>query len=658
MIEARLPDGTALQFEDGTSDAVIDRTVKSHIQSAQPQRSASESAQQPPTMTNDVGQEMRLDETGAWVPVGPTPPGASMPTLEEARAAIQRGDMAALQYLKPAPDENAITSAAKKAAMVGVHGGATLLQFPINALLGLTQGPRIENGQISVPALTTNPQSGAPALTPEASATVSLAATPLQFGPRGPVPPSGTVNRLLGQDATVTGVRPINPAVVARAEGRDAFRGVQGEAPPATSQTGEFIPQPSQPPSTPQPTGAQVTPSSQSGLTAAEAADYGSAADKQWLYKSMVPGEVSDIEYIKGIKPTMAQREQTAVRARETKDLRNLSLEAAQAERELLAEHNDIRKRDFQETAGSDVTQGIKKRAADDAIDKELGAAFRAGGKVDAQPIVDAIEAELNSPSGKLPNVRAALKEVRDALNTRDGSALETNPQQVYGARRVINLLQSKEGRAERPTYASDDVQAALIRVKGVIDGAIEPAAPGFRQAIANYAEAQRALEANEILQTWEPKLYDSQGRMQFLPFHKMMNDAVKMRDPNVRPNPWQSLTEEQWNRLKSTHDDLMRVASAEDLAKAAGSDSIQNAAGLARRAVQAGAGNVAGVVAGMVVPPIASAPVGIVTKGFVDRLFSNSAQRRAQRDMNQMLRPDPTQYPTRPNPFMGPLEP
>ena len=37
--------------------------------------------------------------------------------------------------------------------------------------------------------------------------------------------------------------------------------------------------------------------------------------------------------------------------------------------------------------------------------------------------------------------------------------------------------------------------------------------------------------------------------------------------------NPYQSLTETQMARLKSIHDDLQRVASAEDLAKARGSD-------------------------------------------------------------------------------------
>ena len=159
-------------------------------------------------------------------------------SLEDARDIIQRGDMAALQYLKPAPDESAITSAAKKAAMVGVHGGATLLQMPINALLGLTQGPRIENGQINVPALRMNPDTGAPQLTPEAQTTVGLAATPLRFGPRGPVPSPGTFNR----DTSVTGINSVDPAVVTRAEGRTAFRGAQGEPPAATSQTGEFIP--------------------------------------------------------------------------------------------------------------------------------------------------------------------------------------------------------------------------------------------------------------------------------------------------------------------------------------------------------------------------------------------------------------------------------
>jgi len=151
------------------------------------------------------------------------------------------------------------------------------------------------------------------------------------------------------------------------------------------------------------------TPASSIDLTPEQAALYGSVADKQWLYKSKPPGEVDNTEYVKGIKPTMAQRELTIQRARETKAQRNLSPEAAQDEAVLLDEHNTIRKTEFQGTAGSDVTQGLAMDAAEKAIDAALGKAFSAGGEVNHQPITRAIQAERNAPSGKLPPVKDRL---------------------------------------------------------------------------------------------------------------------------------------------------------------------------------------------------------------------------------------------------------
>jgi hypothetical protein len=329
-----------------------------------------------------------------------------------------------------------------------------------------------------------------------------------------------------------------------------------------------------------------------------------------------------------------------------------------------MSEHNQLRKNHFQELAGSDVTQGAAERAASKKIDDELAAAHRHGGKVDAAPIIDAVNAERDAPSGKLPPVQTVMDQVEKAMQTRDGTGLESDPRQVHGARRVITYLLSKRGQAEHPAYGDPDVQAALIRVRDVIDAQIEPASPGFKQALTNYSEAQRAIEAREVLQEAEGKLYDDQGRMQFHPFHAFVKKAIQSRDPRAPLNPYKSLTEEQMNGIKSLHDDLMRVASAEDLAKAFGSDSAQNAAGFARRAMQGAvstlAGGAVGVGTSALFGPVVGTIAGGTTAAGMQRLFSQQAQRRAVRDMNELLRPDQARYPTQPNPFneLGPGAP
>jgi hypothetical protein len=408
----------------------------------------------------------------------------------------------------------------------------------------------------------------------------------------------------------------------------------------------------------PRSAGAAATPSGDATLTPEQAAEYGSVADKQWLYKSKPPGEADNTVYIKGIDPTMAQREQTIQAARETKAQRNLSPEAAQNEAELLDDHNTKRKNEYQEIAGSDVTQGNAIRAAEDKIDSALDAAYSKGGKVDGQPVAEAIQAELDAPGGKLPPVKAVMKEISDAMQKSDGSGLETDPRQWHGVRRVINFYQSKHGIAEKPAYGAPDVQAALIRVKDALDGAVEPAAPGFREAIADYATAKQAFDVNEALQKAEPTLYDSRLHMNFSKMHTFMNKVIQSRDPRASLNPWQSMTEEQLNRLKSLHDDLMRVATADDLAKARGSDTVPNFLDAVKSAAHGIPGTIAAGVAGHIFGGPGGAVVGPIIKGQVENIFTRGAERRATERMGNLLRPDPTKYPTRPNPLLNPDAP
>ena len=176
------------------------------------------------------------------------------------------------------------------------------------------------------------------------------------------------------------------------------------------------------------------TPAADIGLTPEQADAAGSTADKQWLYQTAVPGEADNTVYLKGINPTMAQREQTVNAARDSKLLRRISPEAEQNERALLAEHTNIRKGEFQDIAGSDVTHEAEMEAANNQIDKQLKAAYANGGKVDLQPVIDAANAELRGESGKLPPLKAAMKTIIDAAQKDDGSGLEMDTPGQRGA--------------------------------------------------------------------------------------------------------------------------------------------------------------------------------------------------------------------------------
>ena len=290
----------------------------------------------------------------------------------------------------------------------------------------------------------------------------------------------------------------------------------------------------------PRSAGAAGTPFADAALTPEQTAAAGSTADKQWLYQTAVPGEADATEYVKGITPTMAQREQTVNAARDSKLLRRISPDAEQAERALLAEHTDIRKGEFQDIAGSDVTHEAEMKAASDQIETQLQAAYAHGGTVDLQPVIAAANAELRGSAGKLPPVKAAMKAIVDAAEKSDGSGLETDPRQANAVRRAIIYMQSREGKLENPGYGHPDTLAALTRVKDVLTKQVEPAAPGFTEANANYARARQATDAREALQAYEPRLYDGLGNMRYQAFHRMMGDIVKARDPNAPLGPVQ----------------------------------------------------------------------------------------------------------------------
>lgn len=385
--------------------------------------------------------------------------------------------------------------------------------------------------------------------------------------------------------------------------------------------------------------GAQATPAGAAAMTPEEAAAHRYVADKQWLMKSKPPGEADPTEYIPGIQPTAAQREQTAVRAREMKTVRNLSPEVKQEEDALLSHHNDLRKEHYAEIAGSEVTRTNDLKAATDKIEADLKTVWKNKKPADAQPVVDAANAELDGSAGMLPPVRDVVQQVRNAVTKADGS-LETDPQKLYAARRLINFMQSKAGRAANPAYGHGDVEATLVRLKQAVDNVIDPAAPGFRQAISDYAAARGPVDAAEALQAREGGLLDSQGRMQFTKVHSLLRDVIEAQKPGAPISPLRNVSEEQLTRLKSLHDDLQRVASAADLERARGSDTVQNIADAAKALGKLGARGAAhGAASWALGPGVGSIAVESAGRLFQPLTAARSA-RKLQRRGEELLRP------------------
>jgi hypothetical protein len=428
--------------------------------------------------------------------------------------------------------------------------------------------------------------------------------------------------------------------------------GAAREAPAATADAPTAGgPQPGMGGPQPQAAGAAPTPRSQAGITTEEAARARTVADKEWFNTTQQPGVLDTRELIPGIIPTLVEQEQSVVRARELKALRNQDPEVSQSERELLDSNSELRKRFYNETAGSDVTRGADLKAAGDKIEADLARAWSNKGEANPAGIQTQIAAELDGSAGHLPPVKSAMQQVSDSLEKAG-----TDPEAMYRTRRLINYLQSREGQTANPGYGDADVQAALTRTKKAVDAAIEPAAPGFKQAMSDYAAVAGPADAGKELQERELKLYDNQGRMSYPAVHSLMRDVIKAQNWDAPNHPLQFVSDEQMSRLKTLHDDLKRVASAQDLAQArGGSDTAPNVVDIIKNLATGPEGKAAlHAAAGAFAGPVGNAAVWLGGKIVPAFMQGRTAARNAAR-AQEILRPDRQSELT---PYNNPLLP
>jgi hypothetical protein len=151
------------------------------------------------------------------------------------------------------------------------------------------------------------------------------------------------------------------------------------------------------------------------------------------------------------------------------------------------------------------------------------------------------------------------------------------DPQAMYRTHRLINYLQSKQGQVANPGYGAADVQAALTRVKGVLAQQIDTAAPGFASAMKSYSDTIGPIRAAQALNERYSDLFDTRGYMNFNSVHRLMKDIIQAGHPDAPTSDLRGISDFQLQQLKNIHDDLRRSASAQDLAKAYGSDTAQN---------------------------------------------------------------------------------
>src|SRR5882672_397149 len=315
------------------------------------------------------------------------------------------------------------------------------------------------------------------------------------------------------------------------------------------------------------------------GLSPKEVAAYRSTAEGQKLLEPQQPGIPDRNAYVPGVEPSAAEIEQSVNTSRELKSLKLQAPAISEEARAIASQNNDARRLHFEQLAGSDVSLMNAKAARGAQAEADLKATW--AGKTDADPaaVLDKAAEIKASPDGRRPLVRSAIDSVTSELTGPDGKPL-TDPEQLYGVRKQIDDLTSREAAAADPKNVR--AAAALDQLKTELDTVIEAAAPGFKQYLQNFSTASRPIDAMEALQKFEPKLYDAQNRMQYSRVQSMMRQIVDARSaPGI--NPYKSIPDETMQQLWALRDDLRRSAGAEELARTTGSDTAQNAWDIAK---------------------------------------------------------------------------
>ncbi len=277
-----------------------------------------------------------------------------------------------------------------------------------------------------------------------------------------------------------------------------------------------------------------------------------------------------NLEYVKGSKPTLAEQLGDPALAAQQRVIAAGNEDFAALDRA----NNEARIDHFDNLAGTPTTLQTLVDARDAQAQADLAAAWANKAPVDATPVLDRVNAALAGPDGKLGPVRAALNEVKSSLQNADGS-LETDPEQLYGARKNIAFLMSKVGRAANPGYADGTVMRQLGQAKDALDAVIEPGAPGYQKYLNNYAAASKPIDVQELLQSYRPNLLDASGNMQLSRVNTMMKSIGQKMASDV-VNPAKSLDDDTVDQLFNLRSDLLRQNNR-NLARPAGSDTQNN---------------------------------------------------------------------------------
>lgn len=302
--------------------------------------------------------------------------------------------------------------------------------------------------------------------------------------------------------------------------------------------------------------------------------------------------------YVNGSFPTLAERSGDPILSQTENMLRQRNPSAFVGEGKVLTENNKARVNEYDAQTVPDTVLNTMRRdraAQWVAASEDILPTAR---QADLTPAWEWVNHQLDDPMIQENDaVRDVLEDFRDRLVDSDGN-LKTSPAAVWGMHNNLQNLLAKAKDPLNATGAERYAEAQIITAKSLVDQVMNAATDNkFQSALANYAEASKAINSAMLLNDFRPKLTNMSGELQPANFHRFVVGLAKERgDPGIDPS--MDISDQTMRALINIDTDLKRAGLIKLGAAAASPTNLLGA--LAESAGVDAAHSVLGVVPGI----------------------------------------------------------
>lgn len=243
--------------------------------------------------------------------------------------------------------------------------------------------------------------------------------------------------------------------------------------------------------------------------------------------------------YVPGSFPTLAERSGDPVISQTEHLLRERNAGAFIGDGKILTENNKARVNAFEAEAVPDTTLASMRRDRAAQWEADSKNILPNAQPVDLTPAAEWAHSLLSDPTIQENDaVRRVLEDFQGRLFDEDGN-LKDDPAAAWG---MHNNLQNLLAKAKDPlnmTGAEKFAESQILAAKALIDKALNVATGDqFQTALANYAEASKAINSGVLLNNFRPKLTNMAGDLQAANFHRFVVGLAKERgDPGIDPS-------------------------------------------------------------------------------------------------------------------------